>query len=425
MGLLIKRVVLLSAAIMSCLVCNAQNSVEEYNRSSLYAISIMNTGTAYAPDIFNAMLCMQHPQRYNDHNLSLRVLQSVGDPGTKGYRSTIDKFLSDNQIAKRMVSKWFNRDKSTGAFNMDLVRQRGNYNATAEDVILANHTMRGTAMLEDAGEQLIGNTFVIVNEISYIDKEARSTSIAAVFQGLSYLAATTASIASISNSSSGKKVSDAAAAVGVTAALGGVITDNIAGFSCKIHSYLYRLVWDDETSGKFYNQYYYDSTQLDNSKKTAYLRDFVTFRLEYVGDYQAKSSKTVLKGLHSPSEVFNKVLSRTIDENIVQLQIKFPVFQVRATVFDVTADNKVLIHVGLKEGLNPSSKYEVLERREDEMGCLTYRRVAMLSPDKNLIWDNRCYAAEEEADNSGLKYSTFDITSGSGVLPGMLVREVR
>ena len=429
MGLLRKLIICLAAGLVASYApCLAQeSSFEDYNRCSLYSFSIVNTGTTFSSQVIDAMLSMQHPERYNDHDLSARVLQSYGDPDTRDYRTAvIDKFLNDNQIAKRMVSKWFNRDKLSGAFDMSLIQDRGKYNASAEDVILANHTIRGEAMLADAGEQLIGNTFVIVNEISYIDKELKNMKIAAVFQGIASVASIAGSASSLSGSSAGKTVSAISNAVAGSSSIAGGISDNIAGFTVKIHSYLYRLVWDDEVAAKFYNDYYYDSLQPNQARKTAYMRDLTTFKLRYVGDFVSKSSKAVLKGLHDDSEVFNKVLWRTIDENIVQLQNKFPEFHVRAGIFEVTPE-EVHIHIGLKEGLTAGSKYEVLERREKENGEISYHRVAMLSPDRGKIWDNRHYAAEEEADNAGLEYSTFVVTSGdiSDITPGMLVREVR
>lgn len=83
--------------------------------------------------------------------------------------------------------------------------------------------------------------------------------------------------------------------------------------------------------------------------------------------------------------------------------------------------------IGLKEGVNAKSKYEVLERSIDEQGRISYHRRAMLSPDKAHIWDNRCMASEEEAENADLHYTSFRITQGSAanLYPGMLIREVR
>ena len=41
----------------------------------------------------------------------------------------------------------------------------------------SSKTQRGNALLEDAGEDLIGNTFLIVNDIRYIDRSKRLLSV--------------------------------------------------------------------------------------------------------------------------------------------------------------------------------------------------------------------------------------------------------
>ena len=109
----------------------------------------------------------------------------------------VSKFLEFNMIGSRLVAKWFNRDFYTGQCDMELVKQRGLYNASEFDKELAARSTRGLAMLEDAGEELIGNTFVLVNEIKYIDKSERSKnwgtalalvgSIASAATGIDYL----------------------------------------------------------------------------------------------------------------------------------------------------------------------------------------------------------------------------------------------
>lgn len=414
-----KRMIFIAIMLASFLLeCNAQSSVEDYNRSSLYSISVLHPGTEFYSNILETMVALQPPERYNDHNLSLRAVISRGDTDSKDFPQKMAVFLEKNQVARRLVSKWFNRNKISGAFNMDIIRQRGSYNASVEDVNLANRTARGTAMLEDAGENLIGNTFVIINDIDYIDKSGKTSVVAAVLEVAS-LAATTVSAFSGSRN---QRISSAL--IGAASGLGSVITDQIAGFTVRIHSYLYKLRWDNEIAGNFYGQYYFDSTSVNVQKRLAYGKEKNLFKLEYLGDYEARSGKTILKGLKEPSDVFKKVLSRAIDENIVQLRRKFPVFKVSCSVYEVE-DDQVKLHIGLKEGITSSSRFEVLERREDSNGKLSYRRVATLAPVDNQIWDNRSYAVEEEADNAGLTYSTFRIVSGSDILPGMLVREIK
>jgi hypothetical protein len=360
--------------------------VTDYNRSSLYVLSLLHDGTSMYQNIFNTIIRMTPPERYNDHNLSLRVINTYGKTKDEDVQQQITKFLESNKVAQRLVSKWFDRNKADGSFDMDLIKERGNYNASVEDVAMALRTTRGKAMLEDAGEQLIGNTFVIVNDISYVNR---------------------------------RSIADVIGMVGLS-----TITTFVAGFTVHINSYLYRLVWNDDIANTFYTQYYYDNNNPDPTKKRAYNMAGKQFELEYIGNYEATSSKTVLKGLTSDDAVFMKVLTRAMDENIVQLQKQHDVFKVTAPVFKV--DNDVLcVHIGMKEGVSPSSRYEVLERVEDEEGRISYKRKGVIRAVKDKIWDNRCMAIEEEAEGANLGFTVFEKVSGDDIYPGMLIREIK
>ena len=138
----------------------------------------------------------------------------------------------------------------------------------------------------------------------------------------------------------------------------------------------------------------------------------------------ARSEKTVARGLHKPEDVFRKVLARAIDKNIVALQQNFDVFKVKEPIYAVQ-DGYVMAQIGLKEGVSPSSKYEVLECVLNDSGKVTYQRKGIIKPVPKKIWDNRYMASEEGADNASLPYTTFVIVSGSGFTPGMLIREVK
>ena len=61
-------------------VAKAQH-IEEYNRSSLYTITLLHSEDRMYNEIFLTALDMPVPDRYNDNSLSLRV---VGAPNAKG-----------------------------------------------------------------------------------------------------------------------------------------------------------------------------------------------------------------------------------------------------------------------------------------------------------------------------------------------------
>ena len=53
----------------------------------------------------------------------------------------ITQFFNENKVANKMMSKWFNRTPE-GGMNMDLIGERGMYDASAQDAAAANSTGR-------------------------------------------------------------------------------------------------------------------------------------------------------------------------------------------------------------------------------------------------------------------------------------------
>jgi len=89
--------------------------------------------------------------------------------------------------------------------------------------------------------------------------------------------------------------------------------------------------------------------------------------------------------------------------------------------------------IGLKEGLEPNDKFEVLEQVMDKKTGLTvYKQVGIVKVDKKNIWDNRYNLAElegvdtgkdKEVGNKELKGTHFK--GPKNVEPGMLLRQVK
>lgn len=398
-------------------ICHAQEGQFEqsYRRSSLYSI-MLNTGIKYSNEMEQVFADFTVPDKFNDHSLGLKSIKDVSKIENK--RVPIERFLYKSQLAKRMVSKWFSRDKNTGAFSMGLVAERGNYNASLLDVALARSTVRGVAMLSDAGEELIGNTFLLVNEISYIDKESNAMAAAAIFGTVAAVAG------SVGNAAGGSNAGSVANLTKSIADLGSNISDLVAGFSVKVTSYLYQLEWNDSVANVFYTNYYYDKDNIDAEKKAAYENDTEIFKLKFIGQQTVKSDKTSLRGVHTNGDLISKTMQRAIDKSIVELQRENEVFRVKVPLVKVAEDG-IHVQIGLKEGVSEKSRFEVLEQVVDENGRTKYKRVGTIKPAKGKIWDNRYMAVEEEAENALLKYTTFEVVSGKGFYPGMLVREIR
>lgn len=389
----------------------------QYRRSSLYSLLVAHPQAKYATQIDYVYLGLPTPDKYEDHNLNVRRVEALTSRAVQPYE--ISAFLNGNHVARLLVAKWFNRD-SRGVFNVDLVADRGNYNATEMDVAEARMTKRGLAMLSDAGEELIGNTFITVNDIVYVDKEQQAQLASAILQAVAQVAlvATAASEDEDAQAISG--------AVAGTAALGSLIADNLAGFTVKVTTHLYQLVWNDSIAGIFYSDYWVDgdTPEAERLRRKALFEQTDLFRLKYLGKYKVKSEKTVMKGVHSNEDIIRKVCARAMDRNIVGLQKKFEAFKVKTPVIAVE-NGRVMAKIGLKEGLKPSSKFEVLQAVQREDGRTVYRRVGIVKPQKGLIWDNRYMAFEELAKGADLQMTTFRKISGGTFYPGMLIRQLK
>jgi len=382
----------------------AQDNAFNYRRSSICSMLVRHDEQKFADEIERQFLLIPVPDKYNDHDLSVKVV-SVDKKGK--YDADITRFVENNRIASRLVGKWFNRNILDGQCDLDLIKERGLYNATAMDVELARRSARGIAMLEDAGEDLIGNTYLLMNEVSYVDKSKRSKTwglIGGIALGVLTLGA-------------GGSASDATNMMNNTAD----IISSYKGFTVKIETRLYRLVWDEQAQGTFYKEHY--AAAPDPAKKEAFENGRSGYRMEYVGSVTSKGGKTSFLGINEeePEVMVRKACARAIDENVVDLQKKYEFFRVRTPITSV--DNGIQAQIGLKEGLTKDSRFEVLEPQEKD-GRITYKRVGVVKPVPTKIWDNRFMASEEGAYGADFGATTFVKESGSDFYPGLLLREI-
>lgn len=376
----------------------------QYRRSSICSFLVSRTDQNMYDKIQEKYLEIPTPEQYNNHDLSIRVL-NVSKKAN--YADSITGWLNDNKIASRLVAKWFDRDIFSGKCDMDLVQQRGLYNATVFDRELAARSSRGLAMLADAGEELIGNTFVLVHEAHYIDNAKRSQNVAT---GLKVFGA-------LAGGFLGTDVSDLFDTLGDLAS-------TFKGFRVKFHTSLYQLVWDEETAGKFYQEMYAAGDN-EEAKRKAFDDNRGMFKLKYIGEVESSGSQNSFLGISEehPDIMIRKACQRAIDDNVRDLQHNFEVFRVKSPVTEVVG-KEVKVPIGLKEGVNESSEYEVLEANEKD-GRIEYKRIGTIVPVKDKIWDNRFMALEEGAYGADLNATTFTVKSGATPYPGVLVRQLK
>ena len=419
----------------AALVAQAQNDLS-YRRNSLATLLVYHPEDEFGPEIYKAFDSLPIPDKYDDHTIAgYRIIDNSTiwgvqrkDSGyykaTYGHQLTAaelqknakftEDLLNREEMGKRMVAKWFGlsgNSVDSATFNTELIQTRGQYNANDVDVALALQTTRGLASLSDAGEELLGQTFVLVNDITYVtaEQEAQAAKVAmGVIGGL---------LDAFTGGSSGRQLAQTA----------GAIADSFTGFKVKTHSYLYQLEWNDSIAAIFYQFHY--TGKPDPAKIQAFLDDKTTYRLKYVAHEYEFDKKSVLKGKYSRTELVRTICARSMDKNIVALAKQYEDFKVKTPVYKVLTNERGKIEgyaakIGMKEGIDEGSKFQVVQRIQDpETGKTKYKYVATVKAKKGSIWDNRYNAVLEEADGATLPYTTFTKTAGGEILPGMLLIE--
>lgn len=89
---------------------------------SIYSLMINHTDQQFAKEIKEAFLQIPVPDKFNDHNLSVKVVnmdKKLAGAKKEQENATVTDFLEKNKIASRLVGRWFNRDFFTGQCDME------------------------------------------------------------------------------------------------------------------------------------------------------------------------------------------------------------------------------------------------------------------------------------------------------------------
>lgn len=438
-----KFFILVSILLISATAVFAQKKVadEKYRRSSLCLMLLNDDDMPKKEVIVNSFLTSPVPDKYNDHNISLRLIDAHGEKvtdadreefrkavalaaqsgegtaptapkkksgfgafakgmagaavstatGTSGQPAMMDsgdkeeyaalayRHLLRESVAKQLFDKWF---IAGGKFSMDLVGERGLYDASLMNVQEAKSSVRGMGALADAGEELVSNTFVVVSRYRYISKDDLVKEIEGALGSL--------------------------AAQALKASLG-------AGYYVRTTSYLFQLNWNEEISNMFYTELWGKMGDYNASN---------IFALKYIGMESAFASvKAGMKTKKTEEELIAIATVNATDAVLAKLEKKYDVFKTKTPLLTV---DPLTAAIGMKEGVEPGSKYEVLEKNVNpETNKTTYKRVAVIKAVKGQIADNR-YAADEfpeEGVQPGLTVTTFE--GATGLYPGLLLRQTK
>ncbi|MFO0468234.1 MAG: hypothetical protein ACK5ZX_02885, partial [Bacteroidota bacterium] len=317
------------------------------------------------------------------------------------YKIKLDAYIKSNELAKKVVAKWFNMNDK-GKFNMQLIQERGLYNASDLEVNIAKGQARGLAALGDAGEQLINNTFVTFSKLEFYANEPAARALA------------DASIAELA----GKPQILVKAA---TKQIEATYEKTKEGYSLWSKTWLYKLKWNETIANTFYEKLWLNPEAFKKS---------TIFELEFVNVQYNQSLVTFKAGeTRTQEQIIDLALVRNVDNAFAELQKDNDVFKTKSSVFSISP---ITAKIGMKEALNGGEAFEVLELTYNaKTGVTSYKNIGRIKADPNLIWDNRYNASEtveQYLDKNGAPLNGIQGTKFSDsdkVQIGMLLKQVK
>ena len=437
-----KKILFVSFALMIVVSAFAQKKQiddTKYRRSSLHLILLTTDDPILKEEeVMQSWSHYPFPDKYNEHSINLRTFPA-GKPGVsffefakkvasgegdllpttlaglkkmkedtdgKAYiaalKTKVEDKITEEKLAHQLLEKWFGIQPN-GKTDWSLIQERGCYNATETDASMAFLTTRGSAMLADAGAELISNTFVSFCKLDFYENEP----IAKFYLILAE---------AISKFIPGGDAAVSAAQIAYEA------TKN--GYSARTLALLYKLDWNDSIRAEFMNCY--NGEIFDYQKFQS-----LPFRLAFVGSDVSTSTAINPFGASkelNESKLIDLTVVRNIDKLFTKMQSKYEVFRPK---FAVLTNPPLTAEFGMKEGLKGGEQFEILMPVWNEKTLkLEYKRQGIVKVDKKQIWDNR-YNAGETPEKPQIDKKTGEpirstlLTKSKVAAPGMLLRLIK
>ncbi|MEY2693148.1 MAG: hypothetical protein RIT03_1539 [Bacteroidota bacterium] len=399
----------LSAVLCSSMLFAQENQKDmketKYRRSSLHTILIESSNFPKKDQVINAYYGAPFPDKYDNHNIgakSFSPAKYTTDTVESKTPEVIEKYFKDEQIAKKLVSKWFNR-QADGSFDYALIGERGAFNASFLDTKTAAASSDGKYLLQSAGFELINNTFVVVSSMKFVENEP-------IARGIRDAAILALNNANGLVKAAGVKLAELAYNKGKE------------GYSVWTTSYLYKLKWDDATQGTFFQDMYGEKADMTPAKKALYDKNTDLFQMEFVGSQKATTLVTFsLKEKRTEDQIINLSVTRNIEKVFAKLQKNYDVFKPKVPLY---TGEPITAKIGLKEGLEGGDKFEVLEAVMDQKtGKIEYKSIGTIKVDGDKIWDNRFNLGDEAPVEGAVDRTTFK--GGKKFYPGLLIRQIK
>lgn len=345
-----------------------------YDRSAVTLFYVQFSNEAHASEIQSKIDKISFSDKYYNNNLNQITLPNAFTRKSHELVESLSKYMNDQQVGRQVISKWYAR-QDDGTMNMDLIFDRGMFNATDAAYIKAQSTKLGNAVLQDYGNRLIGRSYILVLDYQSIQtmKEAKM---------------------------SGMK-----------------------GWKSTVTGYLFKVKYNEETQNAVYDAWIYPedspTVKAEKNKKFEQIQvpvEFVTKTTVYVTASQPAEDTQLgrLMKQKSEDELLSEMVQKGYDESLYFLEKNHEDFMVKTTIYQV---RPIRAKIGKKEGLKCDNRYFAYEYVYDEKTNTTKPRFRGVIRATSSIVDNRQVAKGD------MPTSKFYQTSGRRLRTGYLLRQ--
>ncbi len=360
----------------------------QYDRNAITVV-VLDNHCNYIADIRAATPHILITEKYDDNLVDMRLLRAAADADDDAILEAVNASKLGNQI----IAKWFNRAQD-GSFDMAVIAERGMYNATVEDMILASASKLGMDKIRDAGQALVENSYVLVLSFhgvmsmeeyyDQIDTNARAKA-----------------------RRSGEQFSPTSR------------TQN--GWKADVRSFLFKI--DPAFSDVLFNElwiYEDDSPAVKAEKKALF--ENTRFGFSYVMEGMATTEGTQnnpskLTGLpvqKSREELFALLLNTSVHNSLLSYESVYEAFRVKTPLY---ATKPIRVKVGTKEGLTIDQRFYVYETVMKKNNDLASKKRGVVNVKK--VANNSAVASLE----TDAPMSRFYQVSGKKLEPGMTLQQ--
>lgn len=366
---------------------------QDYDRSGLTYLLIDFSSDRFSDYLRKASQEIIVPAKFDDNRLDISYISApyYRDPnsstitGVSAYRSRIKQKLIEEGFQNKLLKYWWGIEND-GSYTAKKIQERGMYNATDLDVSKADASKIGRAKLGDAGEKLIGNSYILTYEFRNVKtmKEIYDAKDAAARKKAE------------KNDEEFKPVRR---------------TKN--GFKGDIVAYLYRLSYNDTIQAYFFNAFT-DENTIDMQKLNN-VYDAVSEPIKYVSYTTASCDGTQNNSRPnqlSKQQLFYKFVNDGVASAMASFGKKLEQFRVKTSI---ESTFPIRAKIGKKEGITTDRRFFVWEYYEDSKGRTKTKRKAIIR--SRMVYDNRY----DELGNTGT--TNFYQVAGGKIREGMLVQE--